>query len=104
VYHILKTTKHHGFPVVNEDGMLRGFILRKTLTTLMKMKAFSLPTAVSGDNSDPTAPVQLAPASTVFFETVERNYPDYPSIDEAKLVKSEMVPCESKIDFCVYLF
>jgi len=90
VYHILRTTKHHGFPVVNEKGVLRGFILRKTLTTLLKLKAFSQPT-FSSQIGDPDAPVQLAPAATVFYDTVERSYPDYPSIDDTKILKSEMV-------------
>jgi chloride channel 7 len=90
IYHLLKTTKHHGFPVVNEKGVLRGFILRKTLTTLLKLKAFSQP-VLSAPSSDPNALVQLAPAATVFYDTVERNYPDYPPVEEIKIIKSELV-------------
>jgi H+/Cl- antiporter ClcA len=89
IYHLLKTTKHHGFPVVNEKGVLRGFVLRKALTTLLKLKAFSQP--VPSADVDPNDLVQLAPAATVFYDTIERNYPEYPSIDEAKITKSEMV-------------
>ena len=89
IFHLLKTTKHHGFPVINEKGVLRGFILRKVLTTLLKLKAFSQPQLAA--HVDPDAPVQLAPAATVFFDTIERNYPDYPTVDESKITRSEMV-------------
>lgn len=41
---VLHTTSHNGFPVVNKEGRLRGLILRKTLCTLLKFKAYSTPT------------------------------------------------------------
>ena len=88
IYHILKTTKHHGFPVVNERGILRGFIMRKTLTTLLKLKAFSVPGPIP-EGADPNSLVQLAPTSTVFYDTVEREYPNYPTVDDVKISKSE---------------
>ena len=87
VYHILKTTKHNGFPVVNENGILRGFILRKTLATLLKLKAFSSPS--SATTTTEGGLIQLAPTATVFYDTVERNYPDYPTVDDARITKGE---------------
>ena len=93
IFHLLKTTKHHGFPVVNEKGILRGFILRKTLTTLLKLKAFSQPIPSSLAAAGSGSLVQLAPAATVFFDTVERNYPEYPSVEDSKIIKSELVSC-----------
>jgi hypothetical protein len=42
---------------------------------------------IIGAERDPNYPVQLAPAATVFFETFERNYPNYP---EAKDVKQSI--------------
>ena len=32
----------------------------------------------------------LSPAATVFFDTFERNYPDYPDIQEVKVAKAEL--------------
>ena len=43
VHLILSTKTHNGFPVVGKNGHLRGFILRKTLCNIIKLKAFSSP-------------------------------------------------------------
>jgi chloride channel 7 len=43
VMELLHTTEHNGFPVINREGKLRGLILRKTLCTLLKLKAYSTP-------------------------------------------------------------
>lgn len=43
VVYILKSTKHNAFPVVSKDGTLRGIILRKRLTVLLKHKVFAMP-------------------------------------------------------------
>jgi len=93
VYNMLKDTRHNGFPVLNSDGQLKGMILRKTLTMLLKLKAFSAP-AMQPDSSDGSplgeGAVQLIPAATVFYDTLERSYPNFPEIDEIKVTKSEM--------------
>ena len=58
VYDLLASTTHNGFPVIGDDGHLRGFILRKTLCELMVLKAFStpsLPMAISSSTLGTTA-------------------------------------------------
>ena len=116
VMELLHTTNHNGFPVVNREGKLRGFILRKTLCTLLKLKAYSTP--VLQDAADPAVPttlssgrprgqsaafsgqnyarsaeggIILAPASLVSYDTIERPYPNYPDIDAVKLSDRELV-------------
>jgi hypothetical protein len=37
--------------------------------------------------------IQLAPAATVFHDTLERNYPHYPKIEDISLSNAEMVQC-----------
>ena len=54
--------------------------------------------SVAGDQpAEPTqdAPgvIQLAPAATVFHDTLERNYPHYPKIEDISLTNTEMVAC-----------
>mmetsp|Transcript_85904 Transcript_85904/g.168043 ORF Transcript_85904/g.168043 Transcript_85904/m.168043 type:complete len:963 (-) Transcript_85904:51-2939(-) len=83
VHRILSTMSHNGFPVIGKTGHLRGMILRKHLCTLMKLKAFSSP-VVGGQ------PGQLAPAATVFHDTLERTYPNYPRIEDIILTPTEM--------------
>eukprot|EP00601_Ochromonadales_sp_CCMP2298_P023979 CAMPEP_0173277300 /NCGR_PEP_ID=MMETSP1143-20121109/4001_1 /TAXON_ID=483371 /ORGANISM="non described non described, Strain CCMP2298" /LENGTH=834 /DNA_ID=CAMNT_0014214371 /DNA_START=134 /DNA_END=2635 /DNA_ORIENTATION=+ len=119
VHRILSTLTHNGFPVVGKGGHLRGLILRKHLLSLMKLKAFSAPVVhtyggvsvgggagvdagVDGEAGasglDPLkaahaqvqAQMQLAPAATVFHDTLERNYPNYPRVDEIHLTPAEM--------------
>ncbi len=93
VFEVLKATEHNGFPVLNIDGHLRGLILRKTLCSLLKYKAFSFPTTAGtpGSTNAGGATLHLAPASTVFFDTIERNYPRYANIDDIQLLPSELV-------------
>lgn len=93
VHQILSTKSHNGFPVVDKNGHLRGFILRKTLCNIIKLKAFSTPVVVStntGGEKNKKA-VHLAPAATVFYDTLERNYPHYPKIDDISLSAADMV-------------
>lgn len=175
VYRMLESTTHNGFPVLGSNGHLVGLILRKTLCSLLKLKAYSVPqarpkpsasTSLSstvktsggersksetdhggGENTDDSslfltintsssssrdsysAPLPsnsamtsttvnspasstsatsssknkcggrakhistttLAPAATVFYDTLERNYPRYPSIDDIELSAAEKV-------------
>lgn len=97
VHHILSTKSHNGFPVIGKNGHLRGFILRKTLCNIMKLKAFSVP--LNSSNVDGNNTIQLAPAATVFHETLERNYPHYAKIEDISLTAQEMV-----MSFCAILF
>lgn len=119
VHLILSTKTHNGFPVVGKNGHLRGFILRKTLCNIIKLKAFSAPAITSqsikhrtiSDTIQQNEPslsdqgsdneqqpmqgtpslIQLAPAATVFHDTLERNYPHYPKIEDISLTNAEMV-------------
>jgi len=117
VHRILSTMSHNGFPVVGKHGQLRGLILRKHLCTLIKLKAFSAPVLVpsvappsanknnntsstmgqpdgsgsgGGEGASTPATIQLAPAATVFHDTLERNYPSYPRIEDIHLSPAEM--------------
>ncbi|RYZ90921.1 MAG: CBS domain-containing protein [Proteobacteria bacterium] len=84
VFHTLSTKTHNGFPVVNSQGHLKGFILRKTLTQILKLKAFcKVVVEASGEK-------KLASAATVFYDTLERNYPNYPRIEDIALSPSDM--------------
>jgi chloride channel 7 len=88
VMEVLNTTSHNGFPIVNKEGKLRGLILRKTLCTLLKMKAYSTP-ADAPKQSD--GGILLAQAATVFYDAIERVYPNYPSVSNIKLADRELV-------------
>jgi chloride channel 7 len=133
VYRLLMDTDHSGFPVVGKNGHLVGLILRKTLCSLLKLKAYSVPqTGVGGGGGTGGAGVNkfkaadvfrvgvagarggvqekdeesksllenagtsesemiLAPAATVFYDTLERPYPRYPQIRDIRLEPHEMV-------------
>lgn len=144
VYRVLMETDHNGFPIVGKNGHLVGLILRKTLCSLLKLKAYSIPQSdnnthninntnnsnntqnnnnsnnnnsnandpgkrkkgentvfrvgggISKDetnqmNRDLKGDLILAPAATVFYDTLERPYPRYPQINEIKLTPNEMV-------------
>ena len=97
VYQTLKNTRHNGYPVVSKDGYIRGLVMRKTLCTLLKLKAFSTPSGgstVTINNSDSNLDIDslkekstavLTPAATVFYD------PRYPKIEEINLTEAEMV-------------
>ena len=104
IYNLLQTTAHNGFPVVDREGRLRGFILRKTLVTILKLRAFSEKSELQSSSSSssssasgsltpsdkeapPPGSFQLTSAATIFHDTIERGYPIYPSIDEIRLEK-----------------
>lgn len=88
VMEILTTTKHNGFPVISKDGKLRGLILRKTLCGLLKLKAYSTP---KGDSRTPDGGIILEQAATVFYDSLERVYPNYPDVSSIKMSDKEMV-------------
>jgi predicted transcriptional regulator len=90
VMEVLTTTDHNGFPVVNKEGRLRGLILRKTLCSLLKLKAYSTPV----ENPNPRPPdggIVLAQAATVMYDNLERVYPNFPDVKSVKLSDRELV-------------
>lgn len=89
VHQLLSNKSHNGFPVVDRSGHLKGFILRKTLCSIIKLKAFSTPTGTSDSNGETV--IQLSTPATVFHDTMERNYPHYPKIEDISLSPSDMV-------------
>jgi len=91
VHSILANKSHNGFPVVGKNGHLKGFILRKTLCTIIKLKAFSVPTMdATKKGSEAGSVVHLSTAATVFHDTLERNYPHYPKIEDITLSATDM--------------
>lgn len=87
ILHVLKTTGHNGFPVVNEKNQLRGLILRRTLCSLLQFKAYSIPTGqICDDNKNK---IEVIPASTVAYDTLERTYPHFLDISSIKLTDTE---------------
>ena len=95
---ILKRTSHNGFPVVNTRGKLRGIVLRKTLTSLLELKGFSAPLPKHQvrrgsviERLPPDAVPLAVPAATIFHDTIENQYPDYPTIASIKLSEDETV-------------
>lgn len=88
VLEVLKNSSHNGFPVVNREGKLRGLILRKSLITLLKLKAYCTPAADVAVHAD--GGIVLAQAATVFYDTIERAYPNYPDTKSIKLSEKEM--------------
>lgn len=101
VFEILKTTKHNGFPVVAKNGHLVGLILRKTLCSLLKLKAYSVPQERGSGSEAGGKP--LAPAATVFYDTLERTYPRYPLIDDISLSENELVCLQNHHAYIVAL-
>lgn len=115
IMEILLTTTHNGFPVVNNEGKYKGFILRKTLVLLLKMKAYSTPiddnTSLSIPPTVPNTTEQqnsafplpsynsstnqsggqlLQPAATIFYDTIEKYYPNYPDVSSIRLSDREL--------------
>jgi H+/Cl- antiporter ClcA len=114
----LKSTTHNGYPVVEMNGKLRGLIPRKILTSLLNWKAFSAPesgsilrsassrrfSVASEAEALPDNAIQLAPpATTVFYDSVEKQYPNYPAIESIELSEEEMV-CWSQLLLYVHKY
>jgi hypothetical protein len=107
VYEVLKHTRHNGFPTLDRFGRFRGVILRKTLCALLELKTFSAKISLNdiqlkrmSYSEDVGVNVEeggqkLSSAALVFYETLEKKYPKYPSINDIQLANEEMVslPC-----------
>lgn len=107
VYEALKTTTHNGFPILDNNGRLRGLMLRKTLCTLLDLKVFSVPLNPSQQKQRVMSPemqaeadrmakegkvaVQLASAGTVFYDRLEKSYPNFPVVDKIDLNEDQQV-------------
>jgi hypothetical protein len=106
IYEVLKHTKHNGYPTLDRFGRFRGVILRKTLCALLELKTFSVKVSMANDSSSQMKRVsysedvaftleeggqKLSSAALVFYETLEKKYPKYPSIGDIHLTNEELV-------------
>jgi chloride channel 7 len=112
VYEALKNTTHNGFPILDNKGRLKGLMLRKTLCTLLDLKVFSVPLtktqhrqrsmSINNKNSalekeaaemaaEGKVAIHLAPAGTVFYDRLEKSYPNFPDISRIELTQEQMV-------------
>eukprot|EP01032_Pedospumella_encystans_P012074 gene12074-13992_t len=84
-YDILIKAKHNCFPVVESDesNILVGSILRKTICTLLKHKAFAPSHAGPSHTGTGAPPQRLFPL--VAWGTLECTYPRYPHVDQLNL-------------------
>jgi len=94
VYDLLKNAQHGNFPIVDtaSSGTLYGTASRTMLCTLLQRRAFGQPHDVNnGQNHSNTGedyaellgPKRLSPL--VQWDTLERVYPRYPTIDDVEL-------------------
>lgn len=96
IYNILKEKTHNGFPVVDSRGRFVGLILRKTLCSLLELKAFSKVIRNNDIGSDTDGAssggvVLDLPERTIFYEILEKKYPNYTTINGINLTSNEMV-------------
>ena len=96
VYDLLKSVGHGNFPIVDtaSSGTLYGTASRAMLCTLLQRRAFGQPHDVnnghyhsnadgSADYAELLGPKRLSPL--VQWDTIERVYPCYPTIDDVLL-------------------
>ena len=95
----LKSSPHNAFPVVRE-GKLCGLIVRKTLCQLLKHKAFSS----YSDSNTITAEVELRSHATVLYDSLEKDYPNYPNVDDIVVTDSDKVRCSHRLIECVLMY
>lgn len=87
VYDLLRNCSHGTFPVVDtaSSGTLFGTASRDMLCTLLKRKAFGSPDALSGYNESGSSGVPKRLSPLVQWDTLERVYPRYPTIDDVEM-------------------
>ena len=98
IYNVLKHTKHNGFPTLDRFGHFKGLILRKTLVTLLEVRCFSGPATErtapldvdENGNELPHQGIEVAPCAAVFYDSLEKKYPKFSTIDEVNLSESDM--------------
>ncbi|XP_010241601.1 PREDICTED: putative chloride channel-like protein CLC-g isoform X2 [Nelumbo nucifera] len=77
IVHVLKTTGHHGFPVIDEppvsyDPVLSGLVLRDHLIVLLKKKAFlSTPILTRSDVTKQFSANDFAKRGSTKYETID---------------------------------
>ena len=76
-----------------------GVILRKTLCGLLKLKAYS---TASQEPKKADGGIVLAQAATVFYDTLERTYPNFPDVKAVKLSEKELVSGVDDFSILVY--
>jgi chloride channel 7 len=87
VYDLLRNCSHGTFPIVDSDdsGTLYGTASRDMLCTLLQRKAYGSPDVLNDENE---AGLSLGPkrvSPLVQWETLERAYPRYPSVDDVDM-------------------
>lgn len=90
VYDLLRSCQHGTFPIVDtaSGGTLYGTASRSMLCTLLQRRAFGNPDILDDyDNSDNLGPRRLSPL--VQWDTIERAYPRYPTIDDIDMRESD---------------
>jgi chloride channel 7 len=90
VYDLLRSCQHGTFPIVDtaSGGTLYGTASRDMLCTLLQRRAFGNPDVLEEyDNSDTLGPRRLSPL--VQWDTIERAYPRYPSIDDFEIGEAD---------------
>lgn len=90
VYDLLRSCQHGTFPIVDtaSGGTLYGTASRDMLCTLLQRRAFGNPDVLEDyDTSDTLGSRRLSPL--VQWDTIERAYPRYPSIDDFEIGEAD---------------
>uniref|UniRef100_A0A6V2KMR1 Chloride channel protein n=1 Tax=Ditylum brightwellii TaxID=49249 RepID=A0A6V2KMR1_9STRA len=90
VYELLRNYSHGTFPIVDtaSQGTLYGTASRSMLCTLLQRRAFGSPDVLSEyDGCGFLGPKRLSPL--VQWDTIERAYPRYPTIDDVEMRPGE---------------
>eukprot|EP00538_Stauroneis_constricta_P004281 CAMPEP_0119571748 /NCGR_PEP_ID=MMETSP1352-20130426/44275_1 /TAXON_ID=265584 /ORGANISM="Stauroneis constricta, Strain CCMP1120" /LENGTH=883 /DNA_ID=CAMNT_0007621431 /DNA_START=162 /DNA_END=2814 /DNA_ORIENTATION=+ len=90
VYDLLRSCSHGTFPIVDtaSGGTLYGTASRSMLCTLLQRRAFGSPDVLEEhDVSKNLGPRRLSPL--VQWDTIERAYPRYPTIDDVDMRESD---------------
>jgi len=93
IYDLLCSCSHGNFPIIQtngtKNGSLYGTVSRNILCTLLQRRAFGSPDTVSktDQNHISLGPKRLSPL--VQWDTIERAYPNYPTIHDVNMRTSE---------------
>jgi chloride channel 7 len=90
VYDLLRSCTHGAFPIVDTGcgGTLYGTASRSMLCTLLQRRAFGAPDVLDDyDTNETLGPRRFSPL--VQWDTMERAYPRYPTIDDVEMRESD---------------